>query len=234
MSVPAPALDHLVVVASSLDEGVAWCEATLGITPGPGGEHPLMGTHNRLFSIASDAFPGAYFEIIAIHSVALQQALTGTSRWFDMDSPVLQAQVAAYGPQLVHWVARVPDAAVACSQLATLGLDRGPVRAASRETPHGTLQWQISVRDDGQRLLDGCLPTVIQWGEVHPTDRMPASGVQLQTFSLQHPQAALLGSAIAALGLQTPVAQGPAALQVDLETPKGRVQLRSLPHALAK
>ena len=33
-----PMLDHLVVMAASLDEGVAWCEATLGVTPGPGGQ----------------------------------------------------------------------------------------------------------------------------------------------------------------------------------------------------
>ena len=46
-------IDHLVVAASSLDQGVAWCEATLGVTPGPGGEHPLMGTHNRLLRVAT-------------------------------------------------------------------------------------------------------------------------------------------------------------------------------------
>ena len=59
-------LDHLVIAAASLAEGVAWCEATLGLTPGPGGSHPLMGTHNRLLNIASAAFPQAYLEIIAI------------------------------------------------------------------------------------------------------------------------------------------------------------------------
>ena len=42
-------VDHLVIAASTLNEGVAWCEKTLGITPGAGGEHPLFGTHNRLF-----------------------------------------------------------------------------------------------------------------------------------------------------------------------------------------
>ena len=60
-------LDHLVTMANSLDEGVAWCEATLGVTPGPGGEHPLMGTHNRLLRIDSDAFSHAYLELIAIN-----------------------------------------------------------------------------------------------------------------------------------------------------------------------
>lgn len=44
-------IDHLVVMAASLDQGVQWCEDTLGITPGPGGEHEKYGTHNRLFKI---------------------------------------------------------------------------------------------------------------------------------------------------------------------------------------
>ena len=64
-------LDHLVIMATSLEQGVAWCEATLGATPGPGGEHPLMGTHNRLLKIASPGFAGAYLEIIAINSIAI-------------------------------------------------------------------------------------------------------------------------------------------------------------------
>jgi hypothetical protein len=50
-------VDHVVVAARSLQEGVAWCEQTLGVSPGPGGEHPLFGTHNRLLRIASVNFP---------------------------------------------------------------------------------------------------------------------------------------------------------------------------------
>ena len=64
------AVDHLIVAAPSLDAGVAWCERTLGVTPGPGGQHPQMGTHNRLLKIASDAYPQAYLEIIAIDPAA--------------------------------------------------------------------------------------------------------------------------------------------------------------------
>ena len=69
MSAPTNAqLDHLVVMADSLDAGVQWCEQTLGITPNAGGEHPLMGTHNRLINVSSPAFPRAYLEIIALQS----------------------------------------------------------------------------------------------------------------------------------------------------------------------
>ena len=50
-------IDHLVVAAATLEQGVQWCEATLGITPAAGGEHEKYGTHNRLFKIASPTHP---------------------------------------------------------------------------------------------------------------------------------------------------------------------------------
>jgi hypothetical protein len=51
---PSSTVDHLVVAADSLEQGVKWCEETLGVTPGPGGQHPLMGTHNRLLRVATE------------------------------------------------------------------------------------------------------------------------------------------------------------------------------------
>lgn len=218
-------LDHLVVIAATLDEGVAWCEATLGVTPGPGGQHALMGTHNRLFSIASPAFPLAYFEIIAIDPAAPAPA---RRRWFDMDDPALQERVRRQGPHLAHWVARVPDAHAAVAALQTQGLDRGEVIAASRPTPSGLLQWQITVRADGQRLYDGTLPTLIQWGAVHPAAGMPASGVTLASFERQHPRADTLATACRALDLPgLSVQTGPAQLRTGLQTPKGLVEICS-------
>ena len=67
----AAALDHLVVAAATLDEGADWCLRTLGVAPGAGGKHPLMGTHNRLLKIASPAWPLVYLEIIAVDPEAL-------------------------------------------------------------------------------------------------------------------------------------------------------------------
>jgi len=221
-------VDHLVVMAASLDEGVAWCEATLGVTPGPGGEHPLMGTHNRLLKIATPAFPQAYLEIIAINSVAACALPAGARRWFDMDSATVRERVANQGPSLIHWVASVPDITATVAALAAQGIDRGAVLQASRMTPGGLLQWQISVRPDGQRLFDGCLPTLIQWGATHPTDTMPDSGVTLHSLHLQHPQAATLNDACQAIGLATlPVTAGPARLGALLQTPKGPIEIHT-------
>ena len=224
----APALaqvDHLVVAAASLDEGAAWCEATLGIVPGPGGEHPLMGTHNRLFRIATVDFPRAYFEIIAIHPTLQPQR---AHRWFDLDDESLRDKLQRKGPRLVHFVANVPDVAASVAALRRLDIDRGQAVAASRMTPRGLLSWQITVRADGQRLFDGVLPTLIQWGETHPASALAESGVTLRSLGVVHPEAARLRTAFGAVDLeQVAVHEGIANLCAVLETPRGRVRLES-------
>ena len=225
-----PCVDHLVVFAADLAGGVDWCQRTLGITPTAGGEHPLMGTHNRIFNISSPGHPRAYLEIIAINSVANSALPAGARRWFDMDNKTLQQQVALHGPQVIHWVACVPDVAASHAALTALSIERGATITASRPTPNGLLQWQITVREDGLRLMDGCLPTLIQWGAVHPCDSLPASGVQLQQLALQHPQAATLQAACNAVGVAASVLVTPYAaprLSALLSTPRGPVTLTS-------
>ncbi len=221
-------LDHLVVLAATLDEGVAWCERTLGVTPGPGGEHPLMGTHNRLLSIACEAYPLAYLEIIAVHAGAPCARRPGHRRWFDLDDAALQQQLSTTGPRLAHFVARTSDADAAVHALSQLRLDRGEVLQASRMTPQGLLSWKITVRADGQRLLNGTLPTLIEWGDVHPAQGMAPSGITLAALSVQHPQQALLKASCAAVGLQgVETLDGSPQLMASLQTPRGVVQLGS-------
>ena len=228
-------IDHLVVVARTLEQGVQWCEATMGITPGPGGEHALYGTHNRLFKIATPANPLAYLEIIAIDPNAKRAADAPNKRWFDMDDAELQAAV-AIEPRLVHFVANTDDIQVARNALKSLGMDLGPAMAASRHSRRGVLQWQITVREDGQRLFNGALPSLIQWGKpgaaeplrLHPRNSLPRSGVTLQSIAVTHPSSDKLQVALDAIGL-TGIAleTGPAKLCATLHTPKGVVTLQS-------
>jgi Glyoxalase-like domain len=232
MSTLSTRMDHLVVVAATLEQGVAWCESTLGITPGPGGEHPLMGTHNRLFRIATVDYPRAFFEIIAINPAAPQPVPARTGRWFDMDSPALRDRIAQNGPQLVHFVASLPDLPAALAALHAQGIERGPAIDASRMTPRGLLRWQITVRDDGARLFDGALPTLIQWQDdvphAHPANGMAESGVILQSVTVTHPQAQALRNAYAAIGMVgVSVREGPANIAATLLTPRSVVTLES-------
>ena len=221
-------IDHLVVAASTLQEGVAWCERTLGITPGPGGEHPLMGTHNRLFSIASADYPAAYFEIIAINSEAACARIHGAKRWFDLENEALQGNLKQNGPRLVHFVASTLTAHDAMHAWSQLGIDRGELLEASRMTAQGKLSWKITVRSDGQRLMHGTLPTLIEWGDVHPTHHMAASGVTLHSLAATLPETDELRAAYGAINLQgVGVTQGPPNLIATLQTPRGLVTLES-------
>ncbi len=231
----AARLDHLVVAAANLDDGVAWCKKTLGIEPGPGGRHALMGTHNRLFTIASEAYPLAYFEIIAIDPEA---AAPGRPRWFGLDAQALRQRVVEQGPQFIHCVAAVSGLAATSAlttsgrALADLGLDAGEVLDVSRPSTSGLLRWQMLVRPDGQTLCGGAMPTLIDWGQAsHPALQMPYSGVRLRSLRL----AGLPPAVAVHLGLpgvetvaaDTPEAAATAALQAVFDTPLGRVVLSS-------
>jgi hypothetical protein len=219
-----------------LDVGVQWCEATLGITPSAGGEHEKYGTHNRLFKIATPQFPLAYFEIIAINPEAVIPKRLQVTRWFDMDDLALQKTI-AQEPRLVHFVTSTDDIKAARHALRTQGIERGQIVHANRKSSKGMLHWQITVREDGERLFNGCLPTLIQWGKpeaaeplrLHPRNSLPRSGVTLQSLTLYHPSSAKLQTALDAVGLTgVEVVNGPANLVATLQTPKGLVQLQSL------
>jgi hypothetical protein len=217
----AVAIDHLVLAASTLEQGVAWCEATLGLTPGPGGRHGLFATHNRLFSISSDTFPRAYFEIIAIDPDAPPP---GRPRWFGLDDASLQARLVER-PRLLHVVAR--SEALACDRAALVAAGQAPGEPvhAERATPHGRLEWEILVRADGTLPCGGALPTLIQWQGSHPTEAMSASGAVLRALELRGLDARTR-DALKLHGATLRSGAGPA-LRAELSTPKGDVALES-------
>ncbi len=209
-----------MVAAASLAQGVTWCQNTLGVTPGPGGEHALMGTHNRLLSVATPSFPLAYLEVIAINPAAPGPA-EGRKRWFDLDNPVLQGRLLADGPQLIHWVARSTALDMHRYTFIALGLQPGVPVAASRPTPGGLLQWQMLLRPDGALLHGGALPTLIQWQGPHPAATLPASGVALQGLQLAGALPSGVQSLLRLPGLRCAGDPEMPALTATLHTPLG-------------
>jgi hypothetical protein len=213
-------LDHLVVAAASLDDGVQWAERMLGVTPAPGGRHALMSTHNRLLRL--DGSDDAYLEIIAIDPAAPDP---GRARWFGLDDPAVQASLREHGPRLLHWVARTTNLDMHRFGLVAAGFDAGATLAAERETPGGMLRWRITVPQDGRLRADGALPTLIEWQGPHPAPSLPASGVALESLVLRGlpPRAAQV---LQPLGVRLDDTPGPA-LTVRLAAPRGIITLAS-------
>jgi hypothetical protein len=178
----------------------------------------------------------AYFEIIAINPDAVIEKKPPPTRWFDLDSKQLQAELAK-SPRLVHFVVNTDNIQDARHAWKNQGIDRGPIIHASRKTPKGLLQWQITVRPDGDRLFNGTLPTLIQWGkpeaadpmQLHPRNHLPRSGVSLKSLTVSHPSASKIKAAYEAIMLgNIDVTEGPANIVATLQTPKGLVTLESL------
>jgi hypothetical protein len=122
------AFDHLVVSASTLEEGALAVEDRLGVPTEAGGRHPLMATHNRLLRLGD----GEYLEIIAAEP---DQPAPAHPRWFRLDS-------FAGPPRLTNWVVRV-DALDAALRAAPPGMGR------ATELRRGDLRWRIAVPGDG-------------------------------------------------------------------------------------
>ena len=220
-------LDHLVIAAATLAGGAAGCERLFGITPSTGGQHAFMGTHNLLFSIASVRFPKAYAEIIAIDPAGKAPE---RPRWFGLDEPALR-QALQGGPQLIHWVARTRGIHAASALLRRTGIEPGEVLAVERATPRGLLRWQIGLRADGRCLFDGALPSLIEWGDAHPCDALPPSGVRLEQLELRGvPEAiaAVLGAVDGMTHASHAALDALPALRATFAGPRGTVHLSAI------
>ena len=196
-------LDHLAVVAADLETGVAAVEAALGVRLAAGGQHPHMGTHNRLLNLGD-----AYLEVIAPDPA---QPRPTHARWFSMDR-------FTGPPRLTNWICATDDLDAA---LAEAPEGAGTATALSR----GDFRWRISIPASGTLPFDDAFPAMIQWeGSAHPAPRLPDAGVRLTGLTLIHPQATALRAWLAPR-LSDPrvtVEAGPAkAMRATFATPAG-------------
>src|SRR4029079_3650938 len=90
-------LDHITVVAPSLEARAAYIQGALGVLPGPGRAHPGMATHNLLLALGTDV----YLEVIAPDPKA---APIDRPRWFGLDA-IRHGSKARLGA----WVASTDD-----------------------------------------------------------------------------------------------------------------------------
>lgn len=199
-------LDHLVVAATELEDGVAYVQGALGLPMGGGGEHPAMGTHNRLMSLG----PRDYLEVIAVDPDA---APPDRPRLFDLDT-------FSGAPRLANWVMRVKNLSAALAEApegigAAVPLSRGPYR------------WQMAIPADGKLPFDGLFPSFIEWQGAHPAPALDDVEARLISLTISHPRAGALGWALSPFldDDRVVITRGAPGMRAVIHTPAGEREL---------
>ena len=223
---PSPSLccrlDHLVICARDLAQGVDWFCDLSGVQLPVGGQHPLMATHNHLTALSEDSF----LELIAIDPNAPKPAFEqGQQRWFSLDDSAHQARL-DIAPRLTTWVVATTNLNAALDRVRKLGLDPGePI-----EQTRADMRWRLALCNDGSLACDGVFPILIEWPEgVNPVSRMQDQNIRLQGLSLTHPDSALVEEGLRALGIThlATVRSGPASLRADFSAGDGQFTISS-------
>ncbi|MBV4454726.1 MULTISPECIES: VOC family protein [Pseudomonas] len=180
-------LDHLVVVAPTLEAGDRFVSQRLGVALQQGGCHPLMGTHNKLLRLGTSF----YLEVIAIDPTAPP---AGRPRWFALDGLPANAS-----PRLAHWVAKTDT-------LKSLGPMFTEVVGQVQPMSRGELRWDITILADGGLPLEGAAPSLIQWGQpVHPATMLEDRACSLQRLDIFHPAPERISHLLDAIHFSGPV-----------------------------
>lgn len=204
-------VDHLIIGAPDLDEGMARARELLGVEPARGGQHPGFGTRNALVSLGK----GRYLEIVAPDP---NQPDPVGPRLFGIDD--LEA------PRLVTWSAKGKELENLVSEAGTHGAGLGSVRSGGRKRPDGSiLSWTVT--DPFMPREGGVVPFFIDWGGTpHPSETAPP-GCELLELRAEHPDAGRVQATLRGLGLairvETALAPG---LVASVRTPSGAVELR--------
>jgi Glyoxalase-like domain len=204
-------LDHLTIVAPSLEAGVEHVREQLGIEMAAGGKHPEMGTHNRLLRLG----PSLFLEVIAVDPAAARPA---GPRWFGLDDDDAVRRAWDKAHRLRGWVARTDDLP---SVLARHGGLLGHDTTVSR----GDRSWRFSLLPDGALPVAGVAPSVIDWGpRGSPAAAMPDLGAGLLSFVIEHPDPPWVRDLYERLGVVNPPTVQQAAqrrYRAMIETPGG-------------
>jgi hypothetical protein len=206
------AVDHLLLGASDLDQGIAWVEKTTGVKAVAGGSHPGVGTRNALLSLGGKQ----YLEIIAPDPAQ-------TAFNFQIDVRKLAV------PRLITWAAVTTDVNAVAKIAREAGHQIFGPRDGSRARPDGkTLKWKTMgvMNTLGVQGVEP-VPFFIEWAadSLHPSQDS-SKGCRLSSIELEHPDPAAVRETLGKLGIEIDMKPAKEArLKAALDTPKGRVVL---------
>ena len=208
-------LDHLVVIAPTLTEGVAHVRSCIDIDVPFGQRHAYMGSHNHLLQLADSV----YLEIVATDPRGQRP---DRARWFGLDDQKAVKADWDAGRRLRGWVVRTDSIDLVLA---------GRERILGRKVclPWVEPSFEFGMLDDGSLPLDGAAPSIIdRRGKPRSMTTMADFGAQLRSFRLEHPQAAAIAALYRELAIDRPptVVQGTdLRFRAQIETPGGVKEL---------
>jgi hypothetical protein len=220
--VPVPSiLDHLIVAAPNLADGVADFAALSGVQPVLGGRHEGAGTANYLVGLTvagDDAHRYAtYLEIIGPDPEQDTAALPRLN--LDVQT------VHAFG--LHTWAVRPTDFDATLKSAGQVDVAVGHIRASSRLTPAGdTLRWRLSSLSP--LPLRGAQPFLIDWQDSPHPSAQPLPAVRLDRLEVRTPDVELTRRTLGALFVEADIVEWPThGLRAELTGPAGAFTLSS-------
>ena len=167
-------IDHIVIGAANLISGTKILETKLSTKFSPGGEHMIMGTHNKLLKLQSNI----YLEVIANNPNVDKPS---RQRWFSLDEARTKEKIKHF-PRALCWVLEVDNIE---NTVKKCGYNPGEILQISR----GELTWKITVPSNGRLADNGVLPALIEWpSDQHPSKKLTNSKVSISKLSLFHPE----------------------------------------------
>jgi hypothetical protein len=167
-------IDHLVIAVADPDAATSELGARLGLAPGGGGRHDLLGTFNRLVWLGD-----TFLELIGVFDPE-----RATSSW--IGAPTLRALEAGGG--LATWAVATDAIDADVAALRARGSTLAEPVAGERLRPDGrVVRWRLSAAErlDGDRppFLIEHDPTAAEWSPADRTERA-AEPARLETLEL--------------------------------------------------
>lgn len=207
-------IDHFMIAASDLDRLSEYFTTVTGLPVAAGGSHPDLGTHNKLIATTTEV----YLELIAPNPALnvnsdLREAIE------QLEDPVLHRMIA------LGKLERFPAIVEAYERAGVPAV----VRPLSRETASGeVLHWHL-LMPAARNEFGIFAPLFIDWGTAtHPSRSLPPAACTLAGCQAVHPEPERIQALWQDVGFDMPLAEDDeASLSILLDTPKGRVELRS-------
>ena len=209
MPVP-PLADHLVIAAPDMDSAVDALEERIGVRASAGGKHPGIATHNCLLSLSDTC----YLEVIGPDP---SQTPPDFPRPFRIDELT--------EPALVTWAIKESDLEGRLAAARESGYDPGQIMPLSRQSPHGLLEWRLTMRQE--RAGGGIVPFLIDWGATPTPALTSAKGCTLIDLRAEHPDPDEVQRLLGTLGVELRVDEAPEPAMIALlDTPNGEIEVR--------